>query len=159
MTFLFEFFSLFLLVFYQWLEAMAHYGAAVIKNAPLTTDQCKRLADHVGYVRETHYGKQFTIRADPNAQNVAFTAKSLQFHTDLPYYEYLPGVNLLHCITQTQSSGAVNYLADGFYAAERLKNENPKAYECLTKTLVNWCDYGEDNGFTFESILRYPVIR
>lgn len=143
---------------YQWLKTFIRLGLALVKGAPPTEDQCKKLANRIGFIRETHYGKEFAVRADPNAQNVAYTSDALQLHTDLPYYDYAPGATLLHCISQTKSPGAFNLLVDGFYVAERLKQEYPKAFESLTKTLVNWSDYGEDGGFRFEKIFRNPVI-
>lgn len=143
---------------HHWIDTLARNGVAMIKNAPLNEEQCKRLADRIGFIRETHYGKEFAVRADPAAKNFAYTSNPLQFHTDLPYYDYMPGVTLLHCISQTKSPGAYNLLADGFYVADRLKRENPNAFECLSTTLVNWCDYGDDAGFKFEKIFRYPVI-
>lgn len=139
---------------YQWLQTLAQYGVALIKGAPLTEDQCRRLVDRVGFIRQTHYGLEYTIRADPKAQNVAYTSKPLQFHTDLPFYDYVPGTTMLHCIAQSKSTGGFNSLVDGFYVAKRLQLENPKAFECLTKTLVSWGDYG----IGFEKINRSPVI-
>lgn len=103
-------------------------------------------------------GKEFAVRADPNATNIAYTSNPLQLHTDLPYYDYVPGCTLLHTIQQTKSPGAFSLLVDGFYVANRLKQEHPNAFECLTKTLVNWCDYGEDGGTRFETIQRTPII-
>lgn len=140
------------------MNTLTRYGVAVIKNAQLTEDQCKKLTDRIGFIRETHYGKEYAVRADPNAKNVAYTSNPLQFHTDLPYYDYTPGVTLLHCISQTQSPGAFNLLVDGFFVAKRLKHENSRAFECLSMTLVNWCDYGDDAGSKFEKINRSPVI-
>lgn len=143
---------------HQWIETLARNGVAMIKNAPLNEEQCRRLANRIGFIRKTHYGKEYAVRADPAAQNFAYTSNPLQFHTDLPYYDYVPGLTLLHCISQTKSPGAYNLLTDGFYVADRLRRENPKAFECLSTTLVNWCDYGEDSGFKFEKIFRNPVI-
>lgn len=143
---------------YEWLDTLARYGVAIINNAPLTEDQCRRLCNRVGFLRETHYGKEYAVRAEPDAINFAYTSHPLQFHSDLPYYDYMPGVTLLHCISQTKSPGAYNLLADGFHVAERLKHENPKAFKYLTTTLVNWCDYGDNAGDKFEKIHRNPVI-
>ncbi|XP_055309057.1 gamma-butyrobetaine dioxygenase-like [Sitodiplosis mosellana] len=143
---------------YDWLETLARYGVAMIKNADLTEDQARKLANRISFIRKTSYGEEFIVRADPNATNVAYTSNLLQIHTDLPYYEYTPGVNLLHCIAQTKLPGAFNMLADGFHVAERLKKENPKVFKCLSTTLVNWSDYGADGGTRFETIQRSPVI-
>lgn len=142
----------------KWIETLCTYGVALIKNVSLNEDQVRKLANRIGFIRKTQYGEEFTIRAVPNAKNYAYTSNSLQLHTDLPYYEYKPGITLLHCIKQTKSAGAFSLLADGFHAAETLRRINPKAFECLTTTLVNWSDYGDDNGTDFEKIFRSPVI-
>ena len=38
------------------------------------------------------FSEQFSVQAKANAANVAYTSEYLQLHTDLPYYEYKPGV-------------------------------------------------------------------
>jgi hypothetical protein len=40
-----------------------------------------------------HISEEFSVLAKANATNVAYTQGYLQLHTDLPYYEYKPGVN------------------------------------------------------------------
>lgn len=39
-----------------WIEALIRYGIVMIKNTPLTEQECRRLADRVGFIRKTHYG-------------------------------------------------------------------------------------------------------
>lgn len=141
-----------------WLQSLAINGVALIENAPLDENVCRNVADRVGFIRKTHYGEEFTVKAKENTSNVAYLSSPLQMHTDLPYYDYKPGVNLLHCIVQSMSAGASNLLTDGFYVAERMKREHPHFYETLTQTLVNWSDYGEENGNRFQTINRAPVI-
>lgn len=143
---------------YQWLLSLSQDGVVMIKNAPKTEDQCRQLANRIGFIRETHFGREYAVRADPKAKNYSYTSNALQFHTDLPFYDYTPGVTVLHCIAQSNSPGAFNLLADGFFVAEKLKQAHPQAYKCLTTTPVNWCDYGDEGGFRFEKVLRYPVI-
>lgn len=133
-------------------------GVAIIKNVPLETDQSRKLADRIAFMRRTQYGEEYSIRVQPDPTNFSYTANPLQFHTDLPYYAYKPGVTILHCISQTNSPGALSLLVDGFYLAERLRKENPKAFRLLTNTPVNWSDYGDDRGFEFIKILRSPII-
>lgn len=140
------------------METLARYGVAMIKNADSNEDQVKILADRVGFIRKTQYGEQYAIRVDPNATNFSYTSNPLQFHTDLPFNEYVPGVTVLHCMAQTKSPGAFNLIVDGFHVAERLRKENPKVFKCLSTTLVNWSDYGSDGGTRFENLLRFPVI-
>lgn len=141
-----------------WLKSLAINGVTLIKNAPLDENVCRNLAERVGFIRKTHYGEEFIVKAKENTSNVAYLSSPLQMHTDLPYYDYKPGVNLLHCIVQSTSPGAFNLLTDGFYVAERMRSECPQSYETLTQTLVNWSDYGEEDGNRFQKINRSPVI-
>lgn len=50
-------------------------------------------------------------------------------------------------------------LADGFWVAEKMKLDWERYFEILSKTLVDWCDVGEENGQKFYSVHRAPVIR
>lgn len=127
-------------------------------GAPQTEFECRRLADRVGFIRRTHYGEEFIVRAKEDTSNVAYLSTPLQMHTDLPYYEYKPGVNLLHCLVQTQSSGAFNLLTDGFWVANEMRQQHPEMFETLTRTLVNWWDLGKEDGNRFHSIYRSTVI-
>lgn len=142
----------------SWIESLIVNGCALIENASLEENECRKLADRVGFIRRTHYGEEFIVRAKEDTSNVAYLSTPLQMHTDLPYYEYVPGVNLLHCIVQSKSEGAFNLLSDGFFVAEKLKREQPSIFKCLTETMVNWSDYGVENGYPFHSVYRAPVI-
>lgn len=41
----------------RWLDTLARFGVALIKNAALTEDQARKLANRVGFIRKTHYGE------------------------------------------------------------------------------------------------------
>lgn len=131
----------------------------MITNASLDENDCRKIADRVGFIRKTHYGEEYFIRHRDNTNNLAYRSEPLQMHTDLPYYEYTPGVNLLHCIVQTNSAGAFNLLTDAFMLAERLRHEYPNLFKILTETPVDWSDYGEEDGNRFAKIYRLPIIR
>ncbi|XP_055594981.1 gamma-butyrobetaine dioxygenase-like isoform X1 [Uranotaenia lowii] len=141
-----------------WIEALIRYGIVMIKNAPLTEQECRKLADRVGFIRKTHYGEEFIVQAKEGTSNVAYLSTPLQMHSDLPYYDYKPGCNLLHCLVQSQSAGGQNLIADAFYVAELMRHELPEDFAILAGTLVNWTDLGQDEGGQFHSIYRAPVI-
>ncbi|XP_052865566.1 gamma-butyrobetaine dioxygenase-like [Anopheles cruzii] len=144
----------------QWIEALIRYGVVMIKGAPLTEHECRRLANRVGFIRKTHYGEEFIVKAKEGTSNVAYLSTPLQMHTDLPYYDYKPGCNLLHCLVQSTDTtgGGANLIADGFFVTDRLRREHPDAFRLLSETLVNWSDVGQDEGGHFHSIYRAPVI-
>lgn len=136
------------------------HGVAFVGGAPPgDPTACRRLAERVAFIRPTHYGHEFHVRHKPGTHNVAYLSAPLQMHTDLPYYEHAPGVNLLHCVAQAHApDGAFNLLADGLTVAERLRAEWPEHFERLSRIEVDWLDVGADDGRRFHKRFRAPVI-
>ncbi|KAK6624568.1 hypothetical protein RUM44_011427 [Polyplax serrata] len=138
----------------KWLETLATYGIAKIIAAPLECGQLSVLAKRISYIRKTQYGEEFYIKGDVDANNVAYLRGPLQMHTDLPYYNHVPGVVMLHFV-EHGSTGGENILADGLNIVKQL----PKLmYHTLASTTVDWLDIGYDNGSKFHSMHRAPVI-
>ncbi|XP_070493633.1 gamma-butyrobetaine dioxygenase-like [Chironomus tepperi] len=143
---------------YKWLHSMITHGIAIITDVPETESEVRVLSNRVAFIRRTHYGEEFIVKAKEGTSNVAYLSENLQMHTDLPYYDYAPGANLLHCLVQAKSEGAENLLTDGFYIAEKMRNEYPEEFEILTKVLVNWSDIGQEDNIHFHSLYRAPMI-
>jgi alpha-ketoglutarate-dependent taurine dioxygenase len=67
----------------------------------------------------------------------------LDLHNDLVYYQSMPGLQLLHCIKfDAAVSGGESFFADSFAAAERLRQENPVAFEVLCRVP---CAFAKDD--------------
>lgn len=115
----------------KWLQAMHHYGVALLRNGPRTQGTVETVVNRFAYVRKTHYGQTFQMVARPNAEHLAFSSLGLQMHSDLNYREASPGIQLLHCIRADVEGGESTFV-DGFAAAQRLRLENPKHYTLLT---------------------------
>ncbi|XP_026283001.1 gamma-butyrobetaine dioxygenase [Frankliniella occidentalis] len=143
---------------YNWLVNLATFGVSIIENAPAESSTIRNLAERVAFIRRTHYGEEFSVRAKPGTTNVAYLSANLQLHTDLPYYNYKPGANLLHCLVQTESDGGSNLLTDTLAVAEWIKRVDANSYQVLTQTIVDWNDIGQEDGNHFHSIHRAPVI-
>ncbi|XP_015588800.1 gamma-butyrobetaine dioxygenase [Cephus cinctus] len=141
-----------------WLNALTTYGVSIITGTPDDIESSKKLGHRVAFIRETHYGERFIVKARRVTTNVAYLAAPLQLHTDLPYYDYTPGVILLHCLVQTPSIGGETQLTDCLYVAEYLKKNDPETYKVLTTTYVDWNDIGQEDGNHFHSINRAPVL-
>ena len=56
------------------------------------------VAETFGYVRETNYGRVFDVRVEAAPANLASTGLALRPHTDNPYRDPVPTVQLLHCL-------------------------------------------------------------
>ncbi|XP_011176989.1 gamma-butyrobetaine dioxygenase isoform X1 [Zeugodacus cucurbitae] len=145
-------------VLLAWLESLAIQGFSRIKNSPHDLTVARQLADRIGYIKRTTYGEEFEVKSKDNARNYAYLMTPLPLHTDMPYYEYKAGINILHCYVQSQSQGGSNLMTDGFYIAEKLRKEFPKLFEILVKTPVDWYDIGKDGGMSFHNIWRAPTI-
>ena len=90
-----------------------------------------------GYIRETNYGRLFDVRVEATAANLAFTSLPIGPHTDNPYRDPVPTVQLLHCLTNS-ADGGESGLLDGFRAAAQLRAEDPTAFDRLTSTPVTF---------------------
>ncbi|EDW90625.1 gamma-butyrobetaine dioxygenase [Drosophila yakuba] len=142
----------------QWLHHLAVFGVALVKEAPLDMDVLRSLSNRVGFMRRTTYGEEFSVRAQPGASNYAYLAAPLPLHTDMPYFEYLPGVTMLHTLEQSASPGGVNLLADAFYVVEVMRERYSEQFRVLCQTPVDWADIGSDGDLHFHNIWRAPVI-
>ncbi|XP_026507127.1 gamma-butyrobetaine dioxygenase isoform X1 [Terrapene carolina triunguis] len=89
-----------------------------------------------------------------DANNVAYTSGKLSFHTDYPVLQHPPGIQFLHCIKQA-ATGGESEVVDGFHVSNKLKEQNPQAFQILSSTLVDFTDVGVDYcDFTMQSKQR-----
>jgi gamma-butyrobetaine dioxygenase len=58
-------------------------------------------------------------------------------HTDNPYRNPVPCIQMLHCITN-EVQGGLSTLVDGYTVTEKLKKDFPKYYEILAQTKVRF---------------------
>jgi len=121
-----------------WCEAIRDIGLAIVRGAPLEEGEIERFADHVACVREVIYDRLHNVRATPgayNAYNVASTCLELKPHTDMPNYNNPPGVQMFHFLVN-ETEGGMSTAVDGFHIAAQLKQQDPEAYDVLTKVAV-----------------------
>ncbi|XP_059468794.1 gamma-butyrobetaine dioxygenase-like isoform X2 [Neocloeon triangulifer] len=143
----------------QWMLELERFGVAVLEGAGCDDERTvRKLADRVAFIRRTHYGEEFSVKSKMEPSNVAYTGQALQLHTDLPYYEYKPGVNMLHCLVQAEGEGGENQLVDSLRVAGQLKQSHPEFYKALSTIPVDWTDEGVEEGRPFRSLYRAPVI-
>ncbi|WP_405866640.1 TauD/TfdA family dioxygenase [Streptomyces sp. NBC_01515] len=117
------------------LESVLGLGFALLRDVPCREGQVLEVAETFGYVRETNYGRLFDVRVEPDPNNLAFTGARITPHTDNPYRDPVPTLQLLHCLSNA-AVGGDSGLVDGFQAAALLRAENPEAFAVLTRTPV-----------------------
>ena len=127
----------------SWLQDVQRYGFSLLKNVPPVEETIFDVVGLFGYVRETNYGRPFEIRAKENASNLAYTPVPLSVHTDNPYRDPCPTLQLLHCLVQADQ-GEITAVADGFYAADKLRRQAPGAFTLLSESDVSFHYEGDD---------------
>lgn len=138
----------------DWLQQFAKYGFAKLTNGPIEDGALYKVIDLFGYVRETNYGRHFEVRVEDNPVNLAFTGAAIQAHTDNPYRDPVPTVQLLYCL-ESSAPGGENMVVDGFHAAQRLRDENPRAFDLLSKYCARF-EFSGEKGVCLQS--RRPMI-
>ena len=107
-----------------------------------------------GYVRETNYGRHFEVRTEVNPVNLAYTGLGLQAHTDNPYRDPVPTLQVLACL-ENSATGGENMVVDGFACALRLREENPRWFDLLARHSARF-EYAGSAGVRLQS--RRPMI-
>ena len=113
------------------------YGFVVVKNIPTNDNFIVKFANSIGSVRRTNFGEYFNVKSKPNPNDLAYTSLGLTPHTDNPYRNPVPCIQLLHCI-ESEVSGGLSTLVDGYTVTEELKIKNPKFYKILSEVKVRF---------------------
>ncbi len=137
-----------------WLDHVIRYGFAKVTGGPVEPEALFKLVDLFGYVRETNYGRHFDVQAEVNPTNLAYTGLGLQAHTDNPYRDPVPTVQVLYCLEST-AAGGDNMVVDGFAAAARLRAENESWFDVLADYTGRF-EYAGEDGVCLRS--RRPMI-
>lgn len=119
------------------LEPFLSFGFVILEGVPTVTDTVLEVASQFGFTRVTNFGALFNVRSTPNASDLAYTSLALDPHTDNPYRAPVPGIQLLHCLTN-ETRGGLSTLVDGFAVAQALRAQEPRAFDILTRTPVRF---------------------
>jgi gamma-butyrobetaine dioxygenase len=115
------------------LDAVVTLGFVLLRGVPVTPGTVLSVAETFGFVRETNYGKLFDVRVVADPANLAFTSREIPPHTDNPYRDPVPTLQLLHCLRDADLGGDTG-LVDGFAAAAALRLADPASFGVLTAT-------------------------
>jgi gamma-butyrobetaine dioxygenase len=120
-----------------WLEGYTALGFGLLRQVPCQSGMVAEVGDRLGHVRVTNYGRLFDVKSVPNPNNLADTALGLGVHSDNPYRDPSPGIQLLHCL-ESEAPGGDTLLVDGFHAAGLLRAEDPGAFELLASVPMDF---------------------
>jgi len=122
---------------YDILISFYKYGFVIIKEVPTKDNYLVNFANSIGSVRRTNFGEHFNVKSKPNPNDLAYTSLPLAPHTDNPYRNPVPCIQILHSIVN-EVNGGLSTLVDGYTVTEALKKENPEYFNILTKVKVRF---------------------
>jgi gamma-butyrobetaine dioxygenase len=117
------------------LDAVLRWGFVLLHDVPAEPGMVLEVAASFGFVRETNYGRLFDVQVEPRPGNLAFTSRRILPHTDNPYRDPVPTVQLLHCL-RTADDGGETGLVDGFAAAAELRATDRETFDLIAGTPV-----------------------
>ncbi len=124
-------------VMYDALISFYKYGFVIFKKVPTENDFIVKFANSIGSIRRTNFGEFFNVKSKPNPNDLAYTSLPLAPHTDNPYRNPVPCIQLLHCI-ENEVSGGYSTLVDGYTVTEKLKKDHPDYFNILTEIKVRY---------------------
>ncbi len=120
-----------------WLSGVHALGVGIVTDMPRTPGFLCEMARRFSFVRETNYGMYFEVRAEVTPTNLAYTNLGLQAHTDNPYRDPVPTMQILACL-ENSVVGGESSVVDGFAIASRLRAEDPRAFALLASSPVRF---------------------
>jgi len=122
----------------RWLGSLRSLGFTVLRGAPVSPETVETTTALFGPVRETaEYGRVFDVRVEDKVWNFTFNSAGLDVHSDNPYREPSPTVQLLNCVIPS-SGGGDTMLVDAWRAAQDLGRDRPDMLEALSALPVTF---------------------
>ena len=127
------------------------YGLVILRGVPDTEIAVADIANRIGTIRDTFYGRTWDVKSKPKAKNVAYTAQYLGLHMDLLYMTTPPGFQFLHCLKNSCKGGSSLFSDSWKAAAKDLSSEDR---EILTQFEIPYHYENAGEHYYF----RHPVI-
>jgi gamma-butyrobetaine dioxygenase len=119
----------------DWLYYAGRDGLAFLRGVTVEQRAVKRVAERIGFIRETNDGEIFDVPSVAEPNDLAYTNRGLPVHTGNPYRDPVPGFQLLHCLSASGDGGESTFV-DGMAAAERLRAHDVDAFNLLCQTPI-----------------------
>lgn len=125
-------------------------GFALVRETPPSVDATQAVAERLSFIRETVFGRMWDFSADGERSDTAYTAESLDRHTDTTYLHEPARVQVFH-VLRCADEGGRTLLVDGFRAAWKLHRRRPDDFALLARVPVThefteFTEFGRDTG-------------
>ncbi|MEM7426222.1 MAG: TauD/TfdA family dioxygenase [Pseudomonadota bacterium] len=114
-----------------WLEALRDYGVARLEALPQRDGLLEELVSEIGPIRESNFGRTYTLALKDEPDSNAFTSDALLQHIDMPTRECPHGLQFLYC-RENSTAGGEGIYCDGYRIAADMETEEPEHHLSLT---------------------------
>lgn len=119
------------------LTSYLKFGFIILHDVPCDTLSVLEVGSKFGYVKETNFGRYFEVYSRPDGNDLAYRSIHLGPHTDNPYRDPVPGIQLLHCLIN-ETAGGLSTLVDSVRVVSTLAKEDRYGYELLCTIPVKY---------------------
>lgn len=116
---------------HRWLQTLHDVGIVGAQTPERGEPAVRDVAELIGPITPTNYGIIWTVDANIAPVTAVDSERSLHVHTDLPYRDSAPGVQLMMVEGDGIAGGASTFV-DGFAVAEHVRATDPLAWRLLT---------------------------
>ncbi|RYP77406.1 hypothetical protein DL771_001201 [Monosporascus sp. 5C6A] len=113
------------------------HGLFFIRNVPHDEKAVERIAEQLGIIQHTFYGRTWDVVSKPSAENVAYTSSYLGLHSDLLYMKDPPRIQLLHCL-KNSCEGGESLFSDGTRARMQVTVSDEEAQGYLSRGFMQY---------------------
>ncbi|XP_029925334.1 trimethyllysine dioxygenase, mitochondrial isoform X2 [Myripristis murdjan] len=128
----------------MFLQNFLLYGVAFVDDVPATVEATETVTQRVSLIRETTFGRMWSFTSDLSRGDTAYTTQALDRHTDTSYFHEPCGIQVFHCLKH-EGTGGRTLLVDGFYSAEKVRQQSPENFELLARIPIKH-EYIENTG-------------
>ena len=115
------------------LKAIYTNGLVLISGIIQSGFTIANLAKRIAPIYQTVYGEVYDIKFTQQPSNIAYSNKSIDLHMDLMYYDAPPGLQILHCISDSEKiRGGESIFLDAFFVANLFKRTHPEEFRILS---------------------------
>lgn len=139
---------------HRWLDALDRIGVVGVRTARRREAGIRSVAEMIGPIRPTNYGTVWHVGATIEPSTAVDSEQPLRVHTDLPYRDSAPGVQLMMVESNGIEGGASTFV-DGFAVAEHLRLADLDSWHLLTMIDFTYPFVRDD----IEMHGRAPLIR
>ena len=122
---------------FRFLDKVIRFGFGVLRGVTGSSNTVVDVVRRFGHIRETNYGQVFHVHEKMDPENLTDTSLPLSPHTDNPYRDPVPTLQLLHCV-ESSIEGGDSILVDGFRVAEMLYNNAVHHFNMLATTPISF---------------------